>query len=756
MIITSFAAGELSPSLNGRSDIAQYFSGVSRMENFVVIPTGGIKRRTGFARTGRLSGQCRLIPFILDADTSFIFEFLPERIYIWKNGVQMVDIDGEKVVIETGYNSIAEINEIQYAQNYDTMIFVQRNHPPFSVRWDFATGTFEYGDMAFNFHPEIHIDDDFGFVLKPEGELPAAGVDGQFCLFEGTLYQFNAEKQEWEAAKEPEGIETDTEMFAADDKYPGCVAFFNNRLWLASTNRNRQKVWASRAPDSSGTKYNDFSTYNRYITTNKVLRDADIHLFSADIKMGDISGGKTLLTNVSQDLTQVISEDETDYYVTGTYIPVGAKVITMTSTTIQIDKAAVITEDQRAQVMSVQLWKTATTPSSEDYETTTADTCLTTSDCAFFFEIASDQNDAIRWLATNRSLVLGTESSVWFIPPSVTALSIAAELNGRFGSDSVQGRPVDAAVIFLSHGRKGIREYYYSGQSDGFRTNDIAVLADHLMRESRAVDFVYMSNPYSRIIITREDGTAAVLLYDKTNGIMAWARLTHGRGKIESCAVTRGTDGVDLVYAAVRYGDEWFLEVMDESREVYLDGWEVPEKAGEDVPGGGTEGTPGDGDGGVPDEDGGEIPDTRNTEDGTGENGEGFVFPDEEAVIYNASTGKILRHGEDPEGFAEEGDTVYCGWEYTSMVRSMPVVNSVPDSRKRIVDLIIRFEDSFFPVVRCGDRPDELFSGDEPFSGVKKIIFPGSSERDVYFSFYIRRPERCRVLCVNAELSQGG
>ena len=44
---TSFASGELSPLLLGRTDLDQYYKGAQTAENVVIVPQGGVKRRPG-------------------------------------------------------------------------------------------------------------------------------------------------------------------------------------------------------------------------------------------------------------------------------------------------------------------------------------------------------------------------------------------------------------------------------------------------------------------------------------------------------------------------------------------------------------------------------------------------------------------------------------------------------------------------------------------------------------------------------------
>ena len=44
---TSFASGELSPLLKGRTDLEQYYKGAQQAEGVVIVPQGGVKRRPG-------------------------------------------------------------------------------------------------------------------------------------------------------------------------------------------------------------------------------------------------------------------------------------------------------------------------------------------------------------------------------------------------------------------------------------------------------------------------------------------------------------------------------------------------------------------------------------------------------------------------------------------------------------------------------------------------------------------------------------
>ena len=763
MLITNFSSGELSPNLSGRVDLRQYYQGAARIENFEVIPTGGIKRRVGTQRVGELSGESRIIPFIVDKNSVYVLEMAlnpsynsntegskPGMLRIWKRGV----LGGYSVIqtLYTDWSNFNDIREIQYAQNYDTMIFVHRNYAPCELT--VIADVFSLAVMTFDFWPDVELDDDFDFVMIPATGWPekettsdghgrftyskliggvatlytkdyAPGINEFWCIKDGKLYKW--EIYQWAVyGTDPE---IDTQLFCYPHKYPSCVAFFNNRLYFASSDEKPQMVWASAAPDSYGTRYKDFSTYKKFITVNKVTKDADMHIFTCDLDEEDIDtvNHTTTFKNVTQNFTAdgVLKTDITDYFVSSGILPVGTKVVSCTINTITVntDNVAIIWDENETEkkniVMSIQLWRTVDSVTSEDYEYSVVANNITTADCSLFFELASDQNDAIKFLSSNRFLAVGTESTIWSIAPGISALSINAQMQGRYGSDDIQGQAVETATVFFAQGKKGIREFYYDGEHEAFRTNNIALLADHILRESAVTDFDYMTNPYSRLLIVRENGTVAEMLYDKSNGIMAWSRLTHGKAKIRNCAVTRGEDENDLIFFVVQEGTgagaRYFLETLDLGSDIRLDSWKVYNSALQNPADGYTAG----------------------------------------ALLWNKTKDSLCDYDDIPTGFIGSGDEVFIGYEYKSTIKSLPVVAGELSAKKRISSLYVRFLDSFLPVVKVTGLADEKFTTIQnvPYSGIGKVNYPGVTDRDVCFELEAGGVKPVNILCVEAQLA---
>ena len=746
MLITNFASGELSQSLNGRVDIQPYYQGAARIENFEIIPTGGIKRRPGTQRVAQLTGNNRIIPFIVDKNYVYILEMglnpaydpnvegsKPGLLNVWKKSAL-----GAYSVIQTlytSYTSLAEMKEIQYAQNYDTLIFVHKDYKPIELTRN-AQGVFALSEMEFNFIPEVVLDDDFDFIMICSRGLPVevhtgefsyytivngqesyitktypASIASYYCISGGILYKWDG--SQWISYIAETEVQ---EQFNEQTRYPACVAFFNNRLFLASTRKNPQMVWASAAPDSEGTRYKDFATYKKYVTVNKTSKDADLHVFTCDIDPIDVSGEHTTLRNVTQDFTSGLEKGITQYYITGNGIPVGTKVLSATSNTLVINTDQIVFPDNEPienLVCSIQLWRSSEVVSADDYDFYVVANNITTADCSLFFELASDQNDAIKFLSSNRFLAVGTESSIWSVDPGISALSVNAIMQGRYGSDDLQGQAVETATVYFAQGKKGIREFYYDGESNAFRTNNIALFADHLLRESAVIDFDYMTNPYSRLILVRADGTVAEMLYDKTNGIMAWSRIVMKQGKIVNCAVTRGDDENDFIFFVVKDGDYYYLELLDLAVEKYIDSWKVY--------------------------------DTTSLTPAAGYN--------DGAILWNVTKNITCDYDDIPDDFISEGDVVYIGYPFTSYIKSMPIIGRDPSKPVRISALLVRFLDSYKPVVKVTGLPDEKFTTIQtvPYSGIGKVNYPGQTDHDVCFELEADKTDRVNILSVDAQ-----
>lgn len=87
----SFTAGELSPSLHARADLARYATGLKQCKNFRVLHTGGVSNREGTEYVSAVggNGETRLIPFNYNSEQAYMLEFGEEYIHIYVDGAPL-------------------------------------------------------------------------------------------------------------------------------------------------------------------------------------------------------------------------------------------------------------------------------------------------------------------------------------------------------------------------------------------------------------------------------------------------------------------------------------------------------------------------------------------------------------------------------------------------------------------------------------------------------------------------------------------
>ena len=90
---TSFNAGELSPRVDGRVDLAKYASGCKQVQNFIPLVQGALQRRPGTRFVSEVKNSANktwLAKFEFNFQQSFILEFGVNYIRFYFNHAQLV------------------------------------------------------------------------------------------------------------------------------------------------------------------------------------------------------------------------------------------------------------------------------------------------------------------------------------------------------------------------------------------------------------------------------------------------------------------------------------------------------------------------------------------------------------------------------------------------------------------------------------------------------------------------------------------
>jgi hypothetical protein len=91
-ILSSFNAGELSPNVEGRVDIAKYGNGAKLLENFIPLIQGPAKRRAGTRFVADVKGYNKawLVRFEFNTQQAYVLEVGDQYIRFYANHGQVL------------------------------------------------------------------------------------------------------------------------------------------------------------------------------------------------------------------------------------------------------------------------------------------------------------------------------------------------------------------------------------------------------------------------------------------------------------------------------------------------------------------------------------------------------------------------------------------------------------------------------------------------------------------------------------------
>ena len=157
IIQPSFGAGEISPFLYGRVDLAKFHVGARTMQNFFVHPHGGASNRPGTRFVGEVDDSTkrhRLIPFqfrTLPAGQTYALVFGDKtmQVVLFNGGAPgfVEDTPGHVYTLATPY-AFDDLPTLKFVQSADTMTLAHTAHAPMKLTrtghaaWTLAPITF--------------------------------------------------------------------------------------------------------------------------------------------------------------------------------------------------------------------------------------------------------------------------------------------------------------------------------------------------------------------------------------------------------------------------------------------------------------------------------------------------------------------------------------------------------------------------------------------------------------------------------------
>ena len=320
--LSSFTAGEISPRLEGRTNIEKYREGLSDLTNMVVMPHGGVTRRPGTEYLGEVkdsSVKTRLIPFQFKTTDTYILEFGDQTMRVFRNDLQVLDGTDKSItaitkadpgVLTSSSHGLSDGDEV-YVDSIGGM--TELNGRNYLVA-NSTTNTFSLQDLFGN---DI---DTTNFTTYTSGgtateiyniSTPYAEADLydlRFVQSADTMYIVHpsydirtltrTDHNAWTFATLSITGSPSPSLSGSDNR-PSVVTFFEQRLVFGATNNNPQTLWFSKNGNYTdftvGTAADDALIYT--IASNQV--NAIRYLSATRVLTIGTSGGEYVLTSTN-------------------------------------------------------------------------------------------------------------------------------------------------------------------------------------------------------------------------------------------------------------------------------------------------------------------------------------------------------------------------------------------------------------------------------------------------------------------------
>ena len=183
-IQNDFTSGELDPKLRARTDIAQYKSGLTTARNVSIQPQGGAKRRDGTKFIAALdsgaANAVRMVSFEFSVNDSYMLVFTPGKMYVFKNGAQITNINGSgNDYLTVASLTAAILPEMNWVQSADTVIVVHEDLPPTKIVRGATDSDWTASTIAFTHVPLYSFELD---IHSPQFTITPSGVSGNITI----------------------------------------------------------------------------------------------------------------------------------------------------------------------------------------------------------------------------------------------------------------------------------------------------------------------------------------------------------------------------------------------------------------------------------------------------------------------------------------------------------------------------------------------------------------------------------------------
>lgn len=595
----SFAGGELSPALYGRSDVVKYATGVRTMRNMMVLRHGPAANRPGtkyICEVKSSAARVRLVRFVFNSDQTYVLEFGNLYMRVIRNGAQLTS-GGSPYEIVTPYVT-ADLPDLQYVQSGDVVTIVHPSYAPRELRrsghtsWSLTTVTTAAAIAA----PGTPVVTGVGPAASPAAPtgFTAIGGDGGITasLYRITAWDVNPTASEGEYADATAtvgGATAGSPVDLAWNTVAGCDGYAIYKWHNASATFGLLAIVHGAATLSfSDAGYNAA----RPIAVASNLGSGTATGFSYKVTSVDVNGNESVpsaagtctgqppSTSSPNVIGWVAVTDAVSYNVykevngvygfignaigtsfndtgltpdTTTTPPTGA---TLFGSSTNYPSTVAYTQQRQAfantDTSPEKVWLSRV-GSFKDFSTNTP----SQDDDSISFTLAGREVNEVRHLIEiGGKLVVFTSGGEWTVEGDADGVIRPSAINlrqqGYNGSAELSPLAVTNTALFMQARGSVVRDLRFDYSADGYTGRDLTIFASHLFDGYTVADWTYAQIPHSVVWAVREDGALLGLTYVREHEVWGWHRHDTGDGDTFENVISVPEGDEDAVYVVVK------------------------------------------------------------------------------------------------------------------------------------------------------------------------------------------------------------
>ena len=582
-LINSFTSGALSPLTVGLVDLEGTTKGCRILENFQVLPSGGVARRPGLVhRQTAHTGTPIVIAFNYSATDAFHLELGDGYLRIMREDgtlvitpatipVGAVSLAGTPLRYSAPWNQ-AQLESLQWIQVNNLLLILHQGVHPYQLLRVSDTD-WRLTEVVWKFPPLRDLNVTTTTLACSVTATAATGtMTASTALFNAGHVGSTWEVRHIRTAPSEKLLFPGTStagIYSATMRIIGKWEVFSVGEWAGTLSLEQEissGVWETVRTWQSEKDYN-------VQTTGQV--DAETTLRLKFVGVGTIVGSPTLAApNPRAQLTAVDPAVKGLVKITGytSTTVVNIQVIRalhdVTATTRWAEASfSTYRGFPRAACFHDQRWVLGGVPSQPltVFGSVTSDlfnferTGL--EDGAFVWELAATESSPIAWIfSQNRGLIIGTEAEEWVMQGSegkaISPTSIDAQRKTNYGSDPQRVVLAGSSVLYVQAGGYALREYVFDFATQNYVSPDILELADHLVGggikcvafSKKPIPIVYVVTNDNKLLSCTyrraEGGTLVAWSEHTTDGEFKWVSVLYNEGDADSVVCVIERDGV--------------------------------------------------------------------------------------------------------------------------------------------------------------------------------------------------------------------